>query len=156
MRYPQQYPIVLYRVSWHFQQIFGIYARWNKYCKTSKQNPYFFQNSLRSYVSRNYFKMGVIPKEVLDLIKYICDCITIKYIEQQQEFIVSLKKIKQNQKIVNKFKEQEFKKFYELAMLTKDEAKQFIKSCILFLKNDYNRLLQNCEKNKNNQNRFLQ
>lgn len=156
MSYPEEYPIILQLVSWTMNDVHGIYARWNKYCNAGKKNPYFFQNLLTSYVSREYFKMGNVPKEVFNLIRYICDCITIKYNEQQQEFTVSLKKIKQNQKMINKFNEEDFKKHYQDAMLTKDQAKQFIKNCILFLKNEYNRLLKNCAKNKQKQNTFLE
>lgn len=157
MKFPEEYPILLQNVSWEMNQMIGILPRWNKYCKVNKDNPYFFQNLLKQYVSRHYFNMGNLPKEVLNIIKYICNCISIKYISQQQQFIVSFKKIKQNQKYVNKFKEDQYKNLYQAALLSKDEANKFLKNCILFLKNEYNHLIQNCQKNKNiEKNVFLQ
>ena len=97
--FPETYPEVLKNVSFNINENIGILNNWNKYCKTSKENPYFVYTVLKNSVNKNYFPDDqILPTSVLNLVNYISSCITVKWIED--EFLINFKKIKdKNEKL---------------------------------------------------------
>ena len=136
--FPETYPEVLKNVSFNINENIGILNNWNKYCKTSKENPYFVYAVLKNYVNKTYFPDDqILPKSVLDLVKYISSCITVKWTED--EFVIKFKKIKdENGKFKDKFNSIEYYNLAEKASLDKKKANQFLKWSIEYLKKFYN------------------
>lgn len=146
MSFPEEYPTLLRPVSWNINEQYGIFQKWNSHCKTDKNNPYFFQNMLTEYVRFKYFN-GVINPKVIEIIKYICNSITIKWTDE--EFIITMKKIKdKNEKFINKFNGDEYFKLTDEALITRNQGKIFLKDCLNYLKDDYNKIVINCNNNK--------
>ena len=91
--FPETYPEVLKNVSFNINENIGILNNWNKYCKTSKENQYFVYTVLKNSVNKTYFPDDqILPTSVLNLVKYISSCITVKWTED--EFVIKFKKIK--------------------------------------------------------------
>ena len=136
--FPETYPEVLKNVSFNINENIGILNNWNKYCKTSKENQYFVYTVLKNYVNKTYFPDDqILPKSVLDLVKYISSCITVKWTED--EFVIKFKKIKdENGKFKDKFNSIEYYNLAEKASLDKKKANQFLKWSIEYLKKFYN------------------
>ena len=136
--FPNTYPEVLKNVSFNINENIGILNNWNKYCKTSKENQYFVYTVLKNSVNKTYFPDNqILPKSVLDLVKYISSCITVKWTED--EFVIKFKKIKdENGKFKDKFNSIEYYNLAEKASLDKKKANQFLKWSIEYLKKFYN------------------
>ena len=138
--FPNTYPEVLKNVSFNINENIGILNNWNKYCKTSKENPYFVYAVLKNYVNKTYFPDNqILPKSVLNLVKYISSCITVKWTED--EFVIKFKKIKdENGKFKDKFNSIDY------YILDKKKANQFLKWSIEYLKKFYNDIVINDNK----------
>ena len=136
--FSETYPEVLKKVSYDINDNIGILNTWNKFCKTSKENQYFVNTVLKNYVNKTYFPDDqILPKSVLDLVKYISSCITVKWTED--EFVIKFKKIKdENGKFKDKFNSIEYYELAEKASLDKKKANQFLKWSIEYLKKFYN------------------
>lgn len=136
--FPETYPEVLKKVSFNINDNIGILNKWNKFCKTSKENQYFVYTVLKNYVNKTYFPDDqIIPTSVLNLVKYISSCITVKWTED--EFVIKFKKIKdENGKFKDKFNSIEYYDLAEKASLDKKKANQFLKWSIEYLKKFYN------------------
>lgn len=152
--FPNNYPKCLVAVSWSISNkddvLFGINARYNKFCKNaSADNPYFIQNMLKNHVLLTMLKDSqTIPKPVLKLIKYIVDTITIRW--SDDEFIINLKKTKENDKYIQKFNEAEYLKIAQQCQISSSNANKFRAHCLEYLRNEYNKIIlknfQNIEK----------
>ena len=144
--FPNTYPEVLKNVSFNINENIGILNNWNKYCKTSKENQYFVYTVLKNSVNKTYFPDNqILPKSVLDLVKYISSCITVKWTED--EFVIKFKKIKdENGKFKDKFNSIEYYNLAEKASLDKKKANQFLKWSIEYLKKFYNDIVINDNK----------
>ena len=136
--FPETYPEVLKKVSFNINENIGILSNWNKFCKTSKENLYFVNTVLKNSVNKTYFPDNqILPKSVLDLVKYISSCVTVKWTED--EFVIKFKKIKdENGKFKDKFNSIEYYNLAEKASLDKKKANQFLKWSIEYLKKFYN------------------
>lgn len=136
--FPETYPEVLKNVSFNINENIGILNKWNKYCKTSKENQYFVYTVLKNSVNKTYFPDDqILPTSVLNLVKYISSCITVKWTED--EFVIKFKKIKdENGKFKDKFNSIEYYNLAEKASLDKKKANQFLKWSIEYLKKFYN------------------
>ena len=136
--FPETYPEVLKKVSFNINDNIGILNNWNKYCKTSKENQYFVNTVLKNSVNKTYFPDDqILPKSVLNLVKYISSCVTVKWTED--EFVIKFKKIKdENGKFKDKFNSIEYYELAEKASLDKKKANQFLKWSIEYLKKFYN------------------
>ena len=136
--FPETYPEVLKNVSFNINENIGILNNWNKYCKTSKENQYFVYTVLKNSVNKTYFPDDqILPTSVLNLVKYISSCITVKWTED--EFVIKFKKIKdENGKFKDKFNSIEYYILAEKATLDKKKANQFLKWSIEYLKKFYN------------------
>ena len=136
--FPETYPEVLKNVSFNINENIGILNNWNKFCKTSKENQYFVYTVLKNSVNKTYFPDDqILPKSVLDLVKYISSCITVKWTED--EFVIKFKKIKdENGKFKDKFNSIDYYNLAEKASLDKKKANQFLKWSIEYLKKFYN------------------
>lgn len=147
--FPETYPEVLKNVSFNINENIGILNNWNKFCKTSKENQYFVNTVLKNYVNKTYFPDDqILPKSVLDLVKYISSCITVKWTED--EFVIKFKKIKdENGKFKDKFNSIDYYILAEKASLDKKKANQFLKWSIEYLKKFYNDIVIAYNKNKN-------
>ena len=147
--FPETYPEVLKNVSFNINENIGILNNWNKYCKTSKENPYFVYTELKNSVNKTYFPDNqILPTSVLNLVKYISSCITVKWTED--EFVIKFKKVKdENGKFKDKFNSIEYYNLAEKASLDKKKANQFLKWSIEYLKKFYNDIVINDNKNKN-------
>ena len=147
--FPETYPEVLKTVSFNINENIGILNKWNKYCKTSKENTYFVYTVLKNYVNKTYFPDDqILPTSVLNLVKYISSCITVKWTED--EFVIKFKKIKdENGKFKDKFNSIEYYNLAEKASLDKKKANQFLKWSIEYLKKFYNDIVIAYNKNKN-------
>lgn len=147
--FPETYPEVLKKVSFNINENIGILNNWNKFCKTSKENQYFVNTVLKNYVNKTYFPDDqILPKSVLDLVKYISSCITVKWTED--EFVIKFKKIKdENGKFKDKFNSIDYYILAEKASLDKKKANQFLKWSIEYLKKFYNDIVIAYNKNKN-------
>lgn len=149
--FPENYPKCLEAVSWNFEDKFGILARWNKYTNTIKDNLEFVENKLIYYVQTKYLiDSKTIPKQILNLIKYIADTFSIKWTDD--EFIVWPKKEKVDGKFVGKFKREEFYKLADEALISHENADKFLKNCLNFVVKDYNKTIM---KNFQNMNKKL-
>lgn len=138
--WPDTYPTALYKVSYNFEENIGILNNWNKHCGTCKENPYFIFQALKNEVYRKYFfDKQAIPVEVYELVKYISSCLSVKWTDD--EFVVKLKKIEIDGKFKEKFKEEDFYKLTEKAMMKKKDANKFLKWCIEYLKKFYNNVV---------------
>lgn len=139
-KFPTNYPKCLEAVSWNFNDKFGILPRWNKYTNTIKNNPYFVENKIKNYILTYYLKDAqTIPKTILKIINYIADCFSVKWTDD--EFIISVKKEEVDGKYVEKFKKEDFHKLTDQALITHNEANEFLKKCLNFIKNDYNKII---------------
>ena len=147
--FPETYPEVLKNVSFNINENIGILNNWNKYCKTSKENQYFVYTVLKNSVNKTYFPDDqILPTSVLNLVKYISSCITVKWTED--EFVIKFKKVKdENEKFKDKFNSIEYYILAEKATLDKKKANQFLKWSIEYLKKFYNDIVINDNKNKN-------
>ena len=136
--FPETYPEVLKKVSFNINENIGILNNWNKYCKTSKENQYFVNTVLKNYVNKTYFPDDqILPTSVLNLVKYLSSCVTVKWTED--EFVIKFKKIKdENEKFKDKFNSIEYYELAEKASLDKKKANQFLKWSIEYLKKFYN------------------
>ena len=136
--FPETYPEVLKKVSFNINENIGILNNWNKFCKTSKENQYFVYTVLKNSVNKTYFPDDqILPTSVLNLVKYISSCITVKWTED--EFVIKFKKIKdENGKFKDKFNSIEYYNLAEKASLDKKKANQFLKWSIEYLKKFYN------------------
>ena len=136
--FPETYPEVLKNVSFNINENIGILNKWNKYCKTSKENLYFVYTVLKNSVNKTYFPDDqILPTSVLNLVKYISSCITVKWTED--EFVIKFKKVKdENGKFKDKFNSIEYYNLAEKASLDKKKANQFLKWSIEYLKKFYN------------------
>ena len=136
--FSETYPEVLKNVSFNINENIGILNNWNKYCKTSKENQYFVYTVLKNSVNKTYFPDDqILPTSVLNLVKYISSCITVKWTED--EFVIKFKKIKdENGKFKDKFNSIEYYILAEKASLDKKKANQFLKWSIEYLKKFYN------------------
>ena len=136
--FPETYPEVLKTVSFNINENIGILNKWNKYCKTSKENTYFVYTVLKNYVNKTYFPDDqILPTSVLNLVKYISSCITVKWTED--EFVIKFKKVKdENGKFKDKFNSIEYYNLAEKASLDKKKSNQFLKWSIEYLKKYYN------------------
>ena len=136
--FPETYPEVLKTVSFNINENIGILNKWNKFCKTSKENQYFVYTVLKNSVNKTYFPDDqILPTSVLNLVKYISSCITVKWTED--EFVIKFKKIKdENGKFKDKFNSIEYYNLAEKASLDKKKANQFLKWSIEYLKKFYN------------------
>ena len=136
--FPETYPEVLKKVSFNINENIGILNNWNKFCKTSKENQYFVYTVLKNSVNKTYFPDDqILPTSVLNLVKYISSCITVKWTED--EFVIKFKKIKdENGKFKDKFNSIEYYILAEKATLDKKKANQFLKWSIEYLKKFYN------------------
>ena len=136
--FPDTYPEVLKKVSFDINDNIGILNNWNKYCKTSKENQYFVNTVLKNSVNKTYFPDDqTLPKSVLDLVKYISSCVTVKW--TTDEFVIKFKKVKdENGKFKDKFNSIEYYELAEKASLDKKKANQFLKWSIEYLKKFYN------------------
>ena len=136
--FPETYPEVLKNVSFNINENIGILNKWNKFCKTSKENQYFVYTVLKNSVNKTYFPDNqILPTSVLNLVKYISSCITVKWTED--EFVIKFKKIKnENGKFKDKFNSIEYYNLSEKASLDKKKANQFLKWSIEYLKKFYN------------------
>ena len=136
--FPETYPEVLKNVSFNINENIGILNNWNKFCKTSKENQYFVYTVLKNSVNKTYFPDNqILPTSVLNLVKYISSCITVKWTED--EFVIKFKKIKnENGKFKDKFNSIEYYNLAEKASLDKKKANQFLKWSIEYLKKFYN------------------
>ena len=144
--FPETYPEVLKNVSFNINENIGILNNWNKYCKTSKENQYFVYTVLKNSVNKTYFPDDqILPTSVLNLVKYISSCITVKWTED--EFVIKFKKIKdENGKFKDKFNSIEYYILAEKATLDKKKANQFLKWSIEYLKKFYNDIVINDNK----------
>ena len=144
--FPETYPEVLKNVSFNINENIGILNNWNKYCKTSKENQYFVYTVLKNSVNKTYFPDDqILPTSVLNLVKYISSCITVKWTED--EFVIKFKKIKdENGKFKDKFNSIEYYNLAEKASLDKKKANQFLKWSIEYLKKFYNDIVINDNK----------
>ena len=144
--FPETYPEVLKNVSFNINENIGILNNWNKFCKTSKENQYFVNTVLKNYVNKTYFPDNqILPKSVLDLVKYISSCVTVKWTED--EFVIKFKKVKdENGKFKDKFNSIEYYELAEKASLDKKKANQFLKWSIEYLKKFYNDIVINDNK----------
>ena len=124
--FPETYPEVLKNVSFNINENIGILNNWNKYCKTSKENTYFVYTVLKNYVNKTYFPDDqILPTSVLNLVKYISSCITVKWTED--EFVIKFKKVKdENGKFKDKFNSIEYYNLAEKASLDKKKSNQFL------------------------------
>ena len=147
--FPETYPEVLKNVSFNINENIGILNNWNKYCKTSKENQYFVNTVLKNSVNKTYFPDNqILPTSVLDLVKYISSCVTVKWTED--EFVIKFKKIKdENGKFKDKFNSIDYYILAEKASLDKKKANQFLKWSIEYLKKFYNDIVITYNKNKN-------
>ena len=147
--FPETYPEVLKKVSFNINENIGILNNWNKFCKTSKENQYFVYTVLKNSVNKTYFPDDqILPTSVLNLVKYISSCITVKWTED--EFVIKFKKIKdENGKFKDKFNSIEYYILAEKASLDKKKANQFLKWSIEYLKKFYNDIVIAYNKNKN-------
>lgn len=147
--FPETYPEVLKNVSFNINENIGILNNWNKFCKTSKENQYFVYTVLKNSVNKTYFPDDqILPTSVLNLVKYISSCITVKWTED--EFVIKFKKIKdENGKFKDKFNSIEYYNLAEKASLDKKKANQFLKWSIEYLKKFYNDIVIAYNKNKN-------
>ena len=147
--FSETYPEVLKNVSFNINENIGILNNWNKYCKTSKENQYFVYTVLKNSVNKTYFPDDqILPTSVLNLVKYISSCITVKWTED--EFVIKFKKIKdENGKFKDKFNSIEYYNLAEKASLDKKKANQFLKWSIEYLKKFYNDIVIAYNKNKN-------
>lgn len=136
--FPETYPEVLKNVSFNINENIGILNNWNKFCKTSKENQYFVYTVLKNSVNKTYFPDDqILPTSVLNLVKYISSCITVKWTED--EFVIKFKKVKdENGKFKDKFNSIEYYNLAEKASLDKKKANQFLKWSIEYLKKFYN------------------
>jgi hypothetical protein len=138
--WPDTYPVALYKVSYNFEENIGILNNWNKHTDTCKENPYFVFQALKNEVYRKYFfDKQTIPCEVYELVKYISSCLSVKWTDD--EFIVKFKKENVDGKFKIKFKEDDFYKLTEKAMMKKKDAKKFLKWCVEYLKRFYNNIV---------------
>ena len=144
--FPETYPEVLKNVSFNINENIGILNNWNKYCKTSKENQYFVYTVLKNSVNKTYFPDDqILPTSVLDLVKYISSCITVKWTED--EFVIKFKKVKdENGKFKDKFNSIDYYILAEKASLDKKKANQFLKWSIEYLKKFYNDIVINDNK----------
>ena len=144
--FPETYPEVLKKVSFNINENIGILNNWNKFCKTSKENQYFVYTVLKNSVNKTYFPDDqILPTSVLNLVKYISSCITVKWTED--EFVIKFKKIKdENGKFKDKFNSIEYYNLAEKASLDKKKANQFLKWSIEYLKKFYNDIVINDNK----------
>ena len=144
--FPETYPEVLKKVSFNINENIGILNNWNKFCKTSKENQYFVNTVLKISVNKTYFPDNqILPKSVLDLVKYISSCVTVKWTED--EFVIKFKKIKdENGKFKDKFNSIEYYNLAEKASLDKKKANQFLKWSIEYLKKFYNDIVMTSNK----------
>ena len=144
--FPETYPEVLKKVSFNINENIGILNNWNKFCKTSKENQYFVYTVLKNSVNKTYFPDDqILPTSVLNLVKYISSCITVKWTED--EFVIKFKKIKdENGKFKDKFNSIEYYILAEKASLDKKKANQFLKWSIEYLKKFYNDIVINDNK----------
>ena len=147
--FPETYPEVLKNVSFNINENIGILNNWNKFCKTSKENQYFVYTVLKNSVNKTYFPDDqILPTSVLNLVKYISSCITVKWTED--EFVIKFKKIKdENGKFKDKFNSIEYYILAEKASLDKKKANHFLKWSIEYLKKFYNDIVIAYNKNKN-------
>ena len=147
--FPETYPEVLKKVSFNINENIGILNNWNKFCKTSKENQYFVYTVLKNSVNKTYFPDDqILPTSVLNLVKYISSCITVKWTED--EFVIKFKKVKdENGKFKDKFNSIEYYNLAEKASLDKKKANQFLKWSIEYLKKFYNDIVIAYNKNKN-------
>ena len=145
--FPETYPEVLKNVSFNINENIGILNNWNKYCKTSKENQYFVYTVLKNSVNKTYFPDDqILPTSVLNLVKYISSCITVKWTED--EFVIKFKKVKdENGKFKDKFNSIEYYILAEKASLDKKKANQFLKWSIEYLKKFYNNIVIAYNKN---------
>ena len=145
--FPETYPEVLKTVSFNINENIGILNKWNKFCKTSKENQYFVYTVLKNSVNKTYFPDDqILPTSVLNLVKYISSCITVKWTED--EFVIKFKKIKdENGKFKDKFNSIEYYNLAEKASLDKKKANQFLKWSIEYLKKFYNDIVIAYNKN---------
>lgn len=138
--WPDTYPTALYKVSYNFNENIGILNSWNKYCDTSKDNPYFVFQALKNEVCRKCsFDKQAIPKKAYDLVKYISSCLSVKWTED--EFIVKFKKENVDGKFKTKFNSEKYYELTEKFMMKKKEANKFLKWCIEYLKTFYNNIV---------------
>lgn len=139
--FPETYPEVLKKVSFNINENIGILNNWNKFCKTSKENQYFVYTVLKNSVNKTYFPDDqILPTSVLNLVKYISSCITVKWTED--EFVIKFKKVKdENGKFKDKFNSIEYYNLAEKATLDKKKANQFLKWSIEYLKKFYNNIV---------------
>lgn len=144
--FPETYPEVLKKVSFNINENIGILNNWNKFCKTSKENQYFVYTVLKNSVNKTYFPDDqILPTSVLNLVKYISSCITVKWTED--EFVIKFKKVKdENGKFKDKFNSIEYYNLAEKASLDKKKANQFLKWSIEYLKKFYNDIVINDNK----------
>ena len=144
--FPETYPEVLKNVSFNINENIGILNNWNKFCKTSKENQYFVYTVLKNSVNKTYFPDDqILPTSVLNLVKYISSCITVKWTED--EFVIKFKKVKdENGKFKDKFNSIEYYNLAEKASLDKKKANQFLKWSIEYLKKFYNDIVINDNK----------
>ena len=147
--FPETYPEVLKKVSYNINGNIGILTNWNKFCKTSKENQAFVYTVLKNAVNKTYFPDNqILPRSVLDLVKFISSCITVKWTED--EFVIKFKKVKdENGKFKDKFNSIDYYKLAENASLDKNKANQFLKWSIEYLKKFYNNIVIASNKNKN-------
>ena len=144
--FPETYPEVLKNVSFNINENIGILNNWNKFCKTSKENQYFVYTVLKNSVNKTYFPDDqILPTSVLNLVKYISSCITVKWTED--EFVIKFKKVKdENGKFKDKFNSIEYYNLAEKASLDKKKSNQFLKWSIEYLKKFYNDIVINDNK----------
>ena len=144
--FPETYPEVLKKVSFNINENIGILNNWNKFCKTSKENQYFVYTVLKNSVNKTYFPDDqILPTSVLNLVKYISSCITVKWTED--EFVIKFKKVKdENGKFKDKFNSIEYYNLAEKASLDKKKSNQFLKWSIEYLKKFYNDIVINDNK----------
>ena len=97
-------------------------------------------------MNKTYFPDDqILPTSVLNLVKYISSCITVKWTED--EFVIKFKKIKdENGKFKDKFNSIEYYNLAEKASLDKKKANQFLKWSIEYLKKFYNDIVINDNK----------
>lgn len=145
--FPDTYPTTLKAVSYIFEENIGILNNWNKHCKTCKENHYFVIQCLKQWVWKTYFSDSqMIPIQVWNMIKYICECISVKWTED--EFVVKFKKEKDGDKFKVKFKEEEYYKLAEKALISKKDSLKFLKAILEYLKKFYNNEVIIYNKNK--------
>lgn len=146
--FTEEYPTVLKAVSWEFNDQVGILAKWNGYCKTTKDNPYFTKNELTRYIETHYLKEREILLPPIEfLIDYITETFSVKYIADAQEFKIYPKKVKaENGKFKAKFDRGRFEALCKTAMISTKDGEKFLKDCLSHLQNFYNKILLKANK----------